>query len=254
MIPYKWPVATAIPQNPEVRLEIAKAPRTLLEDDDERLRQRRAEIASIRQGLDEIAQDIARFRREAPALILSELRKHGYDPTEPRMPKGSPGPGRWTKDGIEIAQADDGPVGPLEPRGSTGISQIDDVTDKLKEILTKEMNALALLPGQPQKYGIIVHKAFAIAIMAAGIRGISPLDVERRFNLPPGYSASRKYVIPDAVLRNDIGDIIAIYDVKTGEETIEPRRARQLRAATGVGLDVPIIVLHPREVTLKCMR
>jgi hypothetical protein len=254
MIPYKWPVATEIPRNPAVRREIVKAMQKLADDGDEQLQQRRAEIASIKRGLAELAQDIAAMRSRAPSLISSALGKYGYNPEEPRVPKYSPGGGQWTKAGIEIAQAGDGPVGPLEPRSSTGISQIDDVTDKLKEILTKEMNALALLPGQPQKYGIIVHKAFAIAVMAAGIRGISPLDVERRFNLPPGYGASRKYVIPDAVLRNDIGDIIAIYDVKTGEETIEPRRARQLRAATGVGLDVPIIVLHPRELTLKSVR
>ena len=97
MIPYKWPVATAIPQNPAVRLEIAKALRTLLEDDGERLRQRRAEIASIRQGLAGIAQDIAKFRRDALALILSKLRKYGYNAEEPRVPKYSPGGGEWTR-------------------------------------------------------------------------------------------------------------------------------------------------------------
>ena len=103
MIPYKWPVATAIPQNPAVRREVAKAMQSFLEDGDGQLRQRRAEIASIRQGLDEIALDIAKFRREAPALILSELRKYGYNPEEPRVPKGNPGPGRWTDNGTQFA-------------------------------------------------------------------------------------------------------------------------------------------------------
>jgi len=103
MIPYKWPVATAIPQNPVVRRQSAKAMQSFLEDGDEQFRQRRAEIASIRQGLDEIAQDIAKdiakFRRDAPALILAELRKYAYNPEEPRVPKGDPGPGRWTNEG-----------------------------------------------------------------------------------------------------------------------------------------------------------
>jgi hypothetical protein len=96
MIPYKWPVATAIPQNPQVRLEIAKALRTLLEDGDEQLRQRRAEIASIREDLAKIAQDIATFEHAARKLILPELRNYGYNPDEPRVPKHNTGGGQWT--------------------------------------------------------------------------------------------------------------------------------------------------------------
>ena len=69
MIPYKWPVATEIPQNPQVRREIVKAMQKLADDGDERVRQRRAEIASIKQGLAELAQDIAAMRGAAPSLI-----------------------------------------------------------------------------------------------------------------------------------------------------------------------------------------
>jgi hypothetical protein len=103
MIPYKSPLATVVPSRLEVRLEIAKALRTLLEDGDEQLRERRAEIASIRQGLAEIAHDIAKFRRATPAPILSELRKYGYNPEEPRIPKHSTGGGRWTDNGTQFA-------------------------------------------------------------------------------------------------------------------------------------------------------
>ncbi len=103
MIPYQWPVATAIPQNPEVRREIVKAILTLTEDQDERFRQRRAEIASIRQGLEEIVQNIRKLRREWPLLILSELRKYGYNPEEPRVPKHNAGGGRWTDGGTQFA-------------------------------------------------------------------------------------------------------------------------------------------------------
>ncbi|MFZ1923190.1 MAG: hypothetical protein WAU57_16305 [Xanthobacteraceae bacterium] len=92
MIPYKWPVATAIPQNPMVRREIVKAMRVLIEDGDEQFSRRRAEIAAIRLGLEEIARDIAKICREAPSLILSELRKYGYNPEEPRVPR-RPGTG-----------------------------------------------------------------------------------------------------------------------------------------------------------------
>lgn len=96
MMPYKWPIATAIPENPQIRREIVKAARMFLEDGDEQLRRRRAEIASIRQGLEEIARDVAKLRRDAPALLLWNLRKYGYNPEEARVPKGNPGPGRWT--------------------------------------------------------------------------------------------------------------------------------------------------------------
>jgi len=117
MIPYKWPVATAIPQNPHVWLEIAKALRTLLEDGDEQFRQRRAEFASIRDDLAKIAQDIATFEREAPSLILAELRKYGYNPDEPRVPKYSLGAGEWTRIAANNSpnDASDAPEFPEQP-------------------------------------------------------------------------------------------------------------------------------------------
>jgi len=48
----------------------------------------------------------------------------------------------------------------------------------------------------------------------------------------------------DVVLRDEIGDIIAIYDVKTGSAGIEPRRAADLRGKTGTDASVPIIELQ----------
>src|SRR5208282_2330153 len=95
----KWPLATAVPKRLDVRLEIVKAMRALAPDQNEALRQRQAEIASIRRELEEIAQVICKLRRDAPALVLSELRKYGYNPDEPRVPKGKPGGGQWTSGG-----------------------------------------------------------------------------------------------------------------------------------------------------------
>lgn len=97
MIPYKWPVATTIPQNPQVRHEILKAAQTFLDDGDEQLRRRRAEIASIRQGLAEIAQAIAKLRRAALSPASPELRRYRYNPEEPRVPKHHTGGGEWTR-------------------------------------------------------------------------------------------------------------------------------------------------------------
>lgn len=97
MIPYKWPVARAVPQSLQARLEIAKAIRTLADTDDEALRQRRAEIAAIRREWKAIAEEFSQLSRDACALIYSELRKYGYDPEEPRVPAGNPDGGQWTR-------------------------------------------------------------------------------------------------------------------------------------------------------------
>ena len=83
-----------------------KAMHALATDQNEALRERQAEIASIRRELEEIAQDIRKLRRDAPALVLSELRKYGYNPDEPRVPKHSPGGGQWTREGAQFAQSD----------------------------------------------------------------------------------------------------------------------------------------------------
>jgi hypothetical protein len=69
--------------------------------------------------------------------------------------------------------------------------------------------------------------------------------------LPPGFPSPKKSVRPDIVLRDDIGDVAAIYDIKTGEKGIDPQRARELRAATGARPDVPIIVMYTDEAILK---
>lgn len=44
-------------------------------------------------------------------------------------------------------------------------------------------------------------------------------------------------------MRSDSGDIVAIYDVKTGERGIDLIRAARLRVAAGVGNSVPVIEL-----------
>jgi hypothetical protein len=48
----------------------------------------------------------------------------------------------------------------------------------------------------------------------------------------------------DVTLRNEERNIIAIYDLKTGNATLRPSRAEVLRARTGAASDVPVIELH----------
>lgn len=88
-----------VPPTLEKRLEIAHALYTLAAQEDERLRQRRAEIASVRRELAEIVQEARNLFRELPLLVRSELWKAGFNPNEPRVPAGNPDGGRWTSDG-----------------------------------------------------------------------------------------------------------------------------------------------------------
>jgi hypothetical protein len=130
----------------------------------------------------------------------------------------------------------------IDPSALTGIQSIDETTKKLAQILASAVDEVGNVPGAG-RYGTAVHLDFAFKVFFAGIRGIGPLDIERSFRLPADYPSNKKTVTPDVVLRNDVGDIIAIYDVKTGEGLNRKRRA-ELRAATGVDRSVPIIELR----------
>jgi hypothetical protein len=102
-------------------------------------------------------------------------------------------------------------------------------------------------------YGTAVHFAFAAAIRFQDIPGIGIAGVEQSFQ----FGEMSRYGVEgsmrtDVVLRNDIGAVVAIYDVKTGGARLRPSRAAQLRAAVGVGPGVPVIELHfERGATLK---
>ena len=92
---------SAVPQTLHTRLEIAKAIRTLAgPDQDELLRQRRAEIVAIRRELEALPGEIRKAGEECLALAKAELRAalKKYSPDQPRVPAGNSGGGRWTKD------------------------------------------------------------------------------------------------------------------------------------------------------------
>jgi hypothetical protein len=93
---------SAVPQTLHTRLEIAKAIRTLAgPDQDELLRQRRAEIAAIHGDLNALARGVRKLGEELPALVMAELRAalKKYSPDQPRVPAGNSGGGQWTSDG-----------------------------------------------------------------------------------------------------------------------------------------------------------
>jgi hypothetical protein len=98
-------IESAVPRMLHAQLEIAKAVRTLTAPNgDDPLRQRRAEIAAIRQDLKALARQIPRAFKEASALVKAELRAalaKKYNPDQPRVPAGNRDGGQWT-DGSEV--------------------------------------------------------------------------------------------------------------------------------------------------------
>jgi hypothetical protein len=99
MNPYRSYRLSAVPQTLHTQLEIAKAIRTLAgPDQDELLRQRRAEIAAIRRDLDALRRVVQRLGEELPALVMAELQSElkKYSPEQLRVPAGNPDGGQWT--------------------------------------------------------------------------------------------------------------------------------------------------------------
>jgi hypothetical protein len=68
-------------------------------------------------------------------------------------------------------------------------------------------------------------------------------------NVPYGTKGS---VRTDVILRDATGEIIAIYDLKTGDARLEPWRVRQLRNKTGTTTDTYVFEINlDRGVVLK---
>src|SRR5580693_3298530 len=139
----------------------------------------------------------------------------------------------------------------IDASALTGIDNIDETTKRLAKILARSVDEVGHVPGAA-RYGTAVHVAFEFNVFFEGIRGIGPGDIEPSFSLPPGYPSAKTTVRPDVVLRNDIGDIIAIYDVKTGDEGLDRARRAEFRAATGVDRTVPIIELRVCNDPIDC--
>ena len=128
----------------------------------------------------------------------------------------------------------------------TGTPEIDRATKNLSEVLQKTMEDMEIVAQwSPQQYGTAVHVAFGTKVRFGGMEGIGLRDVEHSF--VDGRSADygeKGSIRTDVVLRNIHGEVIAIYDVKTGNAEITTARAVQLRTKAGVGLNVPIIQIH----------
>lgn len=167
------------------------------------------------------------FRR-----TLSLARKAGYSDDQPRDERG-----RWTSEGgVEVTEYDD---------FLTGIQSIDDASNALGDILVRVIESLGPLEElSPQLYGMMVHQEFASVVKSAGLPGVT--DVERTFRLDieePRYGLADS-VRTDVVLRNAAGEIMAIYDVKTGDAKVDRARANELRLQTGAAPSTPVFELN----------
>lgn len=79
----------AVPPTLEKRLETAKAIRLLAAENE--ARRPRSTVAEAPVNIQEVTTGIV-------CETLRELRKAGFDPSEPRVPAGNPDGGQWTRD------------------------------------------------------------------------------------------------------------------------------------------------------------
>ncbi len=206
------------------------------------------------------------------ALHRIALQHSHFNPNQPRVPAGNPDGGQWTSEdrgGARVVDARKHPV-PLPPglvasdaspdpiRVWSQYAQIGSDNDApdpgiertrqvLHDILARVNAEVASRRDQLSAlmYGIRVHAEFAKAVRARNLPGIGQAGVEQSFDAVGlaryGLDGS---IRTDIVLRDDRGEIIAIYDVKTGNATMSSVREAKIRAFTKVGRDVPVIILR----------
>ena len=157
-----------------------------------------------------------------------------YSADQPRVPVGNPDGGQWTSEGSFGRQYASATPVLIDAQALTGISRVDDTTKKLANILADVVDKVGPTHLAPWIYGTLVHTRLAAAVRAASLPGVEFVDVERTFGSSPGAPyGSKGSVRTDVLLRGDAGDIIAIYDVKTGDAKLDLSRVAKLRSMTG---------------------
>ena len=200
-----------------------------------------------------------------PASSLTTLLAK-YSPDQPRVPAGNSDGGQWTSGGYAGGAGDDDEEGDQELLPENAISvgaqrlmtvdaiardpRINRASLTLLKALADAMDRVGPAPElSPSQYGILVHSEFANLVRERGIEGIELIDIERSFGpLGPTHYGASGSVRPDLILRNPSGEIITIYDVKTGEKGLKQDRADRLRLLTGAGPNVPVFELHPYRI------
>jgi hypothetical protein len=158
--------------------------------------------------------------------------KAGFRQDQPRDSDG-----RWSGGGGSFV---------VTRKDKTGDSRIDTKTDEILDVLKEVVESTE--PGEGFLYGIQIHAALAARLRALDLPGIGRHGVEQSFVagdiVRHGLSGS---IRTDVLLRDgrtSAAPIRAIWDIKTGEMGLSPRRIRALRAGAGVDDRVPVIEIH----------
>ena len=132
------------------------------------------------------------------------------------------------------------------------------IIDKTSVVLLALLNEVVDRVGlrgtlSPTQYGTKIYTEFAASVGAEGLAGV---EVEQTFGLERDASYGAEGSIrTDVLLRDDASNIIAIYDVKTGEARLKPWRVKELRAMTGTTSDTYVFELNvDRGLSLKYQR
>eukprot|EP01035_Chromulina_nebulosa_P012850 gene12850-17125_t len=226
---------------------------------------KRTELDEIGDELARLKYQLMGIKVELKLRRLSFALKAGFDPDQPRDDHG-----RWTDGGgtdpaeeatesensvtavfadfeslplaarLEalVGGADSGETEPtLQPAAAkiiysnavTGDERIDRTTETLSNTLKNVMNVFEFIPyDTPRAYGTAVHSSFGATVLAQGMDGVV---VE--FSFKNGSSATygeEGSVRADVALRSVAGEVIAIYDLKTGGAVVSSSRANELRS------------------------
>ncbi|MFC6789411.1 hypothetical protein ACFQE0_07115 [Methylobacterium komagatae] len=132
----------------------------------------------------------------------------------------------------------------ISERHTTGNKQIDSITEKITDALDVVLSQLG--PGSGSLYGTYVHSSAAKLLRGINIPGIGKDGIEQSFSLGDlvryGLSDS---IRTDALLRNDqTGEILAVWDIKTGSQRLSPKRVAKIRNYLNISDDVPVIDIH----------
>ena len=205
--------------------------------------------AELRYGLADLKAEL-KFRRFVRSV------KANFDPDQPRDDKG-----RWEDAGGGEEQTSAGSVQAVladeigfqlvgarvtQNNALTGISNIDEITERLSNTLINVMDTMQVISTRSgAAYGVAVHVGFAASVRSQDIPGIGSAGVEQSFKagdvVKYGVEGS---IRTDVTLRGANREVMAIYDVKTGDAVLRPSRAQELRDHTKAAPGTPVIELH----------
>jgi hypothetical protein len=228
-----------------------------------------ARLAAEREELDAnlllLRRDLAEIKFTLALCRIS----YKYRDDQPRVPKGNPDGGQWTRDDAGKGPLDEGardaPMGTvmsdavpdsiragaryaqtqivIHERALTGIEDVDRTTRALTERLAAVVD---LMPeGAGRFYGLAVHAAFKASLLARPIPGV---EWEVSLGGDYGEKGTRR---PDLTYRSD-DHVKAFYDIKTGDAKIEADWLADVRVFSKP--NIPVIELSvKRGALLKSM-